>query len=293
MEVPLNGFNVKGKLKSTAAAFLLGIMLVSSVSAQQNYLADRNRQPAATNLTSAPLTETELRAMFRYVPIKHSDDVNVQFYLTTALALAAGFDRDAAESVGLYNQYVDDDPQTSPLKPFNFKARRNFHFTSERRRTKLWQAFLNNPNTANLAVFLHAKQDSYFHHGYNYVFGHMFKGVRPDQTWQPENAAKTERAAQITFEKLLEAALLLRTRERPLSYRDIEAQALQFLHAADDASRGIEFARLIERITALRGGQAGDLRVSLREIHQAIERYTYSPLDWQDNLAQLAVRNNK
>ncbi|MDQ6785903.1 MAG: hypothetical protein M3033_03675, partial [Acidobacteriota bacterium] len=271
-------FITKSKINLTAVALLLGILLVGAarVSAQQNSLVSDNRYQPSPNFSSALVSEGERGAKFRYVSMKGSDDINVQFYVTTALALAAGFDINTANSIGLYNQYVDDNPKTSATSNlFNFKARRDYHFTSEKQRAKLWQAFVAAPNAANLGIFMHANQDSFFHAGYNYVIGHMFKGVRPDQSWRPENAVKSKNAARAIFEKMLEATPLLGAIVKPLDYADIEPQTLDFLNAADDSERGIRFARLVGRISTLRGGQSDDTQLALTHIFRAIITYSF------------------
>lgn len=272
--------------------FLDGAAVRTAFSQQNSFVCEKCSQ-TAVNFTGASTARTETGEMFRYVAIRGSDDVNVQFYLTTALALAAGFDEATANSIGLYNQYIDDNPKTSPVKPFNFKARRDYHFTSEKRRAQMWQAFLSEPNAANLGAFMHAKQDSYFHAGYNYIIGHIYKGVHPDQSWRAENYAKAQNAARATFEAMLKAVPVLGTSNNALVYADIEPQVIEFLRAADDSSRGNKFALLVERITALRGGKDADSQAALVQIFRGIKNYSFDPKNWQDDLSELALKEKK
>ena len=210
---------------------------------------------------------------FNYVKLKGSDDVNVQYYLTTALAVAAGYDHDTAISVGLYNQLLDDQRKTSSSPWLNFKARRQYHFTSAKQREKLWSQFETSPEIPKLSMYLHALQDSVYHQGFGWVLGHLLKGHKPDQSWLAHNFAKNKEVTRLTYLKLLEAAPLLQQRGAVVQFESISAEAADFLQAASEIEKGQNFRALCHRITAANTTE----NVLLRRIQQAMTTYESNP----------------
>ncbi len=185
---------------------------------------------------------------FNYVKLKGSDDVNVQYYLTTALAVAAGYDHDTAISIGLYNQLLDDQRKTSSSPWLNFKARRQYHFTSAKQREKLWSQFEASHNVAHLSMYLHAIQDSIYHRGFGWILGHVFKGHQPDQSWLPQNFAKNQEVLQLTYSKLLAATPLLKQQHGAIPFGNFSEAATAFLQASSIAEKSEQFRVLCARI---------------------------------------------
>ncbi|MDA0207485.1 MAG: RHS repeat-associated core domain-containing protein [Acidobacteria bacterium] len=112
---------------------------------------------------------------YRYAlnnPLRFSDpnglyEEDVHLDLTTTLALAAGISSSIATRIGDADQYVDDNPATSPLgkSPIGdaVSRREKFHFTSDARRNALYAAFESSGSPEDLGTFFHAQQDSYSH----------------------------------------------------------------------------------------------------------------------------------
>jgi RHS repeat-associated protein len=118
---------------------------------------------------------------------------DVHLHLTYFLARKAGFATWAAATIAAGDQGQDDNPQLSAMGLFNFQQRRDYHFTSEEQRTKLWQASLNGDLIA-LGQYFHALQDSYSHEGFGWFWGHLFRGHKPDKTYNdPEKANEMAR----------------------------------------------------------------------------------------------------
>jgi len=175
-----------------------------------------------------------------YIDPTGNYEEDVHKALTEVLAFAAGFSSDNAARIGAVDQGVDDNPNTSPFAGYD--ARRDYHFTTRRRRAALWTQFVDsadrrdlNGALGDLGTFLHAEQDSFSHEGYNPLFGHLFDGHAPDKTyndWQ-----KADRMAQDTFTRLLgamESVELNRLgrREGPsISWDDIKPYVTQFNQA--------------------------------------------------------------
>ena len=185
---------------------------------------------------------------FSYIKLKGSDDVNVQYYLTTALAVAAGYDHETAISVGLYNQLLDDQRKTSSSPWLNFKARRQYHFTSAKQREKLWSQFETSPEIPKLSMYLHALQDSVYHQGFGWMLGHMFKGHQPDQSWLPQNFLKNREVVSLTYQKLIGAAPKLQQYQAAIPFENISESATAFLQAASRNEKSEQFRALCSRI---------------------------------------------
>ncbi len=199
-------------------------------------------------LTASAVEISAPSPTFSYVKLKGSDDVNVQYYLTTALAVAAGYDHDTAISIGLYNQLLDDTRKTSSSPWLNFKARRQYHFTTAIRREKLWSQFENSPDIPKLSMNLHALQDSIYHKGFGWMLGHMFKGHQPDQSWLPQNFAKNQEVLHLTYSKLLMAAHLFQQRREAVPLEDFAKAATGFLQASSIDEKSEQFRALCSRI---------------------------------------------
>ncbi|HZY30750.1 MAG TPA: RHS repeat-associated core domain-containing protein, partial [Candidatus Methylomirabilis sp.] len=145
-----------------------------------------------------PLTGADLN-LYTYVsnaPLNAVDpfglyEEDVHRDLTFCLAKHAGFSAAGARRIAASNQGTDDNPETSPFAGRD--ARRDWHFTTEARRTELWQRALDG-NLDHLGQYLHALQDSYSHEGYPPWRGHLFRGHRPDKTYNdPEKASRMAR----------------------------------------------------------------------------------------------------
>ena len=205
-----------------------------------------------SNLTAlaVEISASEVTAVptFSYVKLKGSDDVNVQYYLTTALAVAAGYDHETAISIGLYNQLLDDQRKTSSSPWLNFKARRQYHFTSAKQREKLWSQFETSPEIPKLSMYLHALQDSVYHQGFGWMLGHLFKGHQPDQSWLPQNFLKNQEVVSLTYQKLIAAAPLLQQDQAAIQFETISEAATAFLQAASRNEKSAQFRLLCSRI---------------------------------------------
>ncbi len=210
---------------------------------------------------------------FSYVKVQGSDDANVQFYLTTALALAAGFEQDKAISIGLHNQVIDDHRKTSASPLFNFKARRQYHFTSAKQREKLWQEFLISRDLAQLSVYLHALQDSYYHKGFGWIWGHLLAGHKPDQSWRQANFAKNKEVAQQTYQKLCEAARFLNQPSTQLEAKLFTNEVIAFLQAPTLQTQSNTYSALCNQIAELKTGDRKAAIFMLSQIHQTVFTY--------------------
>jgi len=113
----------------------------------------------------------------------------VHYDLTRLLAIAAGFDRVAANEIADWNQRADTDTDKTPMTLFSTEQRELYHFTTLERRLQLARAAVVPGNLRELGLFLHAEQDSFSHLSYGPVAGHFFAGHRPDQTWANTRAA--------------------------------------------------------------------------------------------------------
>ena len=218
--------------------------------------------------------------VFNYVKLKGSDDVNVQYYLTTALAVAAGYDHDTAISIGLYNQLLDDQRKTSSSPWLNFKARRKYHFTSAKQREKLWLQFENSHAIPQLSNYLHALQDSIYHQGFGWMLGHMFKGHQPDQSWLPQNFAKNHEVLQRTYAILLAAAPVLKQQHAAIPFENFSVVATSFLQANSLNEKSQKFLLLCARIE-----NSGSSAKLLSRIQLAMATYDSNP-DFRQQLSQ-------
>ena len=231
-------------------------------------------------LTAAAVEISAPISAFSYVKLKGSDDVNVQYYLTTALAVAAGYDHDTAISIGLYNQLLDDQRKTSSSPWLNFKARRQYHFTTPRQREKLWSQFETSHEIPKLSMYLHALQDSIYHRGFGWMLGHMFKGHQPDQSWLPQNFAKNHEVLQQTYSKLIAAAPLLKQQQSAIPFENFFEAATAFLQASSINEKSEKYQLLCSRIETHNNSTK-----LLNRIQLAMAMYDSNP-DFRQQLSQ-------
>ena len=231
-------------------------------------------------LTAAAVEISAPIPAFSYVKLKGSDDVNVQYYLTTALAVAAGYDHDTAISVGLYNQLLDDQRKTSSSPWLNFKARRQYHFTSSNQREKLWSQFEASHNISQLSMCLHSLQDSIYHQGFSWIWGHLFKGHQPDQSWLPQNFAKNREVLLQTYSNLLAAAPLLKQQQTKIPFEKFSEAATAFLQASSIAEKSKQFQMLCSQIE-----NPGSSAKLLNRIQLAMATYDSNP-NFRQQLSQ-------
>jgi len=111
--------------------------------------------------------------------------------------MAAGFPEGIAQVIAFSNQYVDDNPKTSPMPCPSFpcdadlgvQRRRDWHFTTLERRQELWEHFLGTGYADDLGKYLHTLQDSYSHKGLSAVNGQITLSnpktwADADDTWR-------------------------------------------------------------------------------------------------------------
>jgi RHS repeat-associated protein len=134
---------------------------------------------------------------------KYEEDVHRD--LTTVLALAAGFDAQAAVAIGNADQGIDEGSETEPFAGVG--ARRDYHFTTSERRDQMWASFEASGQSGDLGAFLHAEQDSYSHAGYGPGTGHMLAGHAPDKTYN--DPGRADNMAKDTYGRLSAAAARL------------------------------------------------------------------------------------
>lgn len=152
----------------------------------------------------------------RYVDKNGTYEEDVHYELTVVLAHAAGFSEVESNFIALADQTTDDHPSFSPMPPGNFQARYMYHFTDgEQRKSDFERAANSIQNSTNpvearvnalalLGIYLHAKQDSYSHRGFGFVFGHLFAGHAPDKTYN--DPKKANEMAEDTYNRLMDAA---------------------------------------------------------------------------------------
>ena len=179
---------------------------------------------AYTYVRNDPLNRTDPRGLY---------ERDVHYGLTELLALAAGIRPEAAARIAAANQGVDDNPATSPMRPSvspeAVQIRADYHFTSEARRSALYAAFEQSGSPEDLGVFFHAQQDSYSHETFEPTMGHLRVGVAPDKTYL--DAAKADRMARDTFDRLLSARTSLGADGTPVEYEQIRSSVEAFNRA--------------------------------------------------------------
>lgn len=163
--------------------------------------------PSTTTPNQADTALMHMTSKIALDPIKPIYEEDVHKNLTQVLAWAAGYSGSEAEAIANGNQGIDDNPGTSPMgmKPWgeDVRVREQFHFTTEARRTEMWQQFERTNSAPDLGAFLHAQQDSFSHDGYGARFGHLSAGHAPDKTFK--DVAKADRMAEDSFNFLQKA----------------------------------------------------------------------------------------
>ncbi len=154
--------------------------------------------------------------------------------LTFCLARHAGFPEAAARRIAAGDQGTDDNWETSPYR--SVQARRDWHFTTEERRTELWQRALSG-GLDELGQYLHALQDSYSHEGFEPVRGHASRLSAPDKTYNdPE---KANRMARDSYNRLRQYLQQTTGQQVPDQWDQVRTQVDRFNRArtASDKQR--------------------------------------------------------
>jgi RHS repeat-associated protein len=193
----------------------------------------------------------------RYIDRNGLYEEDVHRDLTYALALAAGFNSTSAYAIASANQWVDDNPETSPMgmSPWGkaVRTRESYHFTNEGRRQTMWMRFYDSKSLQDLGTFLHAEQDAYSHWGYGPKWGHFFSGHEPDKT--DNDPDKADRMAENTFNTLSTALHkvlngVFRQRE-PNSYNAVDWKSISpLVKSFNRAKTPEEKRKIVEQITA-------------------------------------------
>lgn len=180
-----------------------------------------------------PLTGSDLN-LYTYVsnsPLNAVDpfglyEEDVHRDLTFCLARRAGYSDTAARRTAAADQGTDDNPATSPYA--GREARRDWHFTTEARRTELWKRALDG-NLDVLGQYLHALQDSYSHEGTGPLIGHLDFGHAPDRTYN--NPEKANRMARDTYNRLRQYLEVTTGQSVPDHWDQLRGQVDQFNRA--------------------------------------------------------------
>jgi RHS repeat-associated protein len=192
-------------------------------------------------------------------PLSHADhnglyEEDVHRDLTYALALAAGFNMTSATRIAAADQWTDDNPATNPDTLFPggnaMEKRRLYHFTTQERRSEMWQKFETSDSLDDLGTFFHAEQDSFSHFGFEPRMGHMSAGHAPDKTYNdPE---KADHMAYDTFCTLLSAlSIRIRKGEDGLHYQGVDWQSIfPLVQAFNRAKTADEKKKIIDQIVS-------------------------------------------
>lgn len=212
---------------------------------------------------------------YRYAlnnPLRYTDpdglyERDVHFSLTVALSIAAGFSADMAIGIGRANIAMDSNFSTNPLVPWNFSARRKYHFPSEVQVGRLWGKFEGSPSIKSLGTYLHAMQDSYSHAGFNFIIGHIFKGSGPDKT--AEKVGEADIMAERTYNDLVSALDVfaskgLAVKSPAVEFKDIKKLVTAFNQAEGDKAKSLALTTLIRRIS---GANADEV---IQKVNQAL-----------------------
>lgn len=191
----------------------------------------------------------------RYVDPDGRYEEDVHRALTEVLALAAGFGVGTAEKIGRADQWVDDNPATSPMGMWPagdaVEKRRKYHFTTQQRRDELWSGFESTGSPDDLGVFFHAFQDSFAHEGYGPTWGHFKAGHAPDKTYN--NPGKADRMANQSFGLLVNAVGVMNNKGKiSVSYSAVAWDKLKPLVQAFNRARTMEEKqKIIQQIRQL------------------------------------------
>jgi len=193
----------------------------------------------------------------RYIDRNGLYEEDVHYYLTQALAEAAGFTQSQAAMIATGNQMTDETPGMSPYS--SIEARRNYHFTTEGQRQNLWNDFAESATgvaseettLGRLGVFMHAQQDSYSHEGYGPVLGHGMAGHAPDKTYN--NPEKADRMALDSFNRLTTAATVLFNNQKiSFLYKPLDQKVLNpLVQSFNRAKTPEEKMKIVNQIQTL------------------------------------------
>jgi RHS repeat-associated protein len=188
----------------------------------------------------------------RYIDRQGLYEEDVHRDLTFALALAAGFNTHSAHAIASANQYVDDNPATTPMgmTPWgdNMKKRELYHFTTENRRNELWSSFEASGSLQDLGSFFHAQQDSFSHAGFGARWGHASAGHAPDKTYN--DPGKADNMAYDTFSRMTTAVtLLVKNGKESISYAALDYKSISpMVQAFNRANTAEEKKKIINQI---------------------------------------------
>ena len=118
----------------------------------------------------------------RYVDPDGRYGVDVHYWMTWALARAAGYSHDSALEIATADASVD--RRHNPFNPlFDFDARGDYHFPSAAREREV-EAALDSGRLSltEFGAVLHVLQDASSHADYGKFFGHLFAFDSPDTT---------------------------------------------------------------------------------------------------------------
>jgi RHS repeat-associated protein len=243
------------------------------------YYSSTQGRFTSVDLAGPDLANPQTLNMYEYSlnnPLRYTDptgryEEDVHRDLTTALAYAAGFSMSEATTIGNRDQRVDDDPVTNPeqydINGPGYRARRDYHFTTEERRNELWNAFSIGGEAAaidatdpafwdphgthnyrakaidGLGVYMHPEQDSFAHAGYGPRLGHLLAGHAPDKTYN--NVKKADAMALDSYNRLTQAGSILKTSSLPVAFNGYIAAQVHSFNGARNMSDKREYLRRI------------------------------------------------
>jgi RHS repeat-associated protein len=154
----------------------------------ERYYASTQGRFMSVDIEGPEISNPQTMNKYRYAlnnPLRYIDpngayEIDVHFFLTRALAYAAGFSLGQANTIANADQGLDKPgSSTDPLPLSHVDARADWHFTSTQRRAQLWKEFSDdatqgffNSSLEALGRYLHTWQDYYSH------------GDRPAETGQ-------------------------------------------------------------------------------------------------------------
>jgi RHS repeat-associated protein len=184
----------------------------------------------------------------RYIDPNGLYEEDVHRDLHFALGVAAGLVPRVAGAVASANQWVDDDPATTPFR-LSPESRHNYHFTTQSRRDELWRVFLSTGSPTDLGIFSHPFQDAFSHSAFEAYVGH-FHSRAPDKTYN--NPEKADQMAEATYNTLVTAATVMQSRGQvsvvyaPLPWKVVRPYAQAFNRARTPEEK----ARILSELNA-------------------------------------------
>jgi RHS repeat-associated protein len=136
----------------------------------------------------------------RYVDPDGRYGMDVHYWMTWALARAAGYAPDRALTIATADASVD--IARNPMDPlFDFDRRGDYHFPSADRKRAVETALDSGGlSDSDFGTNLHVFQDSTSHAGYDKYWGHLFAGHEPDIT--ASHMTDALKMAEQSFNKL-------------------------------------------------------------------------------------------